>query len=218
MEGELLGAFMLTFRVVQLLGREEAKSASEDELALLRVLTPLAKLTTGKQAVAVASEAVEAFGGAGYMEDTGLPKLLRDAQVLPIWEGTTNVLSLDVLRALARGVSVDLLAREAERVMRGAPGELAKPAAAATEALAHAKGWLASALASGPEALEAGARRFALTLGRSIEVAYAVEHAAWALAKGDPRPAAAARRLARAGVDAIDEEAELRDARLLMRG
>ena len=43
------------------------------------------------------SEAVEAFGGAGYIEDTGLPTLLRDTQVLPIWEGTTNVLALDAL-------------------------------------------------------------------------------------------------------------------------
>ena len=56
----------------------------------LRALTPIAKLTTGKQAVAVASEAIEACGGAGYVEDTGLPRLLRDAQVLPIWEGTAS--------------------------------------------------------------------------------------------------------------------------------
>ena len=47
-----------------------------------------------------ASEYVECFGGAGYVEDTGVPRLLRDAQVLPIWEGTTNVLALDVLRAV----------------------------------------------------------------------------------------------------------------------
>ena len=53
--------------------------------------------------VAVLSEIVESFGGAGYVEDTGLPLLLRDAQVLPIWEGTTNVLALDTLR-VDRGV------------------------------------------------------------------------------------------------------------------
>jgi hypothetical protein len=45
---------------------------------------------------------LEAFGGAGYVEDTGLPLLLRDSQVLPIWEGTTNVLALDALRALSK--------------------------------------------------------------------------------------------------------------------
>jgi hypothetical protein len=57
------------------------------------------KLVTGKQAVAGTSEALEAFGGAGYIDDSHLPQLLRDSQVLPIWEGTTNVLSLDGLRA-----------------------------------------------------------------------------------------------------------------------
>jgi acyl-CoA dehydrogenase len=57
----------------------------------------------------VVSEVLECFGGAGYVEDTGLPALLRDAQVLPIWEGTTNVLSLDTLRALGRRNGVDLL-------------------------------------------------------------------------------------------------------------
>jgi acyl-CoA dehydrogenase len=51
--------------------------------------------------VKLCSEALECFGGAGYIEDTGLPQLLRDAQVYAIWEGTTNVLSLDSLRALA---------------------------------------------------------------------------------------------------------------------
>ena len=63
------------------------------------------KLTTGKQAVLVLSEVIEAFGGAGYVEDTGLPQLLRDRQVLPIWEGTTNVLSLDTLRTLRMAVT-----------------------------------------------------------------------------------------------------------------
>jgi hypothetical protein len=85
-----------------LLGRQETGEATKDELALLRLLIPVAKLYTAKQAVAVASEAVEAFGGAGYIEDTGIPRLLRDAQVLSIWEGTTNVLSLDVLRAIEK--------------------------------------------------------------------------------------------------------------------
>ncbi len=94
--------FLLAFRVAELLGKEECGEASETELQLLRLLTPVAKLYTAKQAVTVASEVLEAFGGAGYVEDTGIPRLLRDAQVLPIWEGTTNVLSLDVLRAIQK--------------------------------------------------------------------------------------------------------------------
>ena len=50
------------------------------------------------------------------MEDTGLPRLLRDAQVLPIWEGTTNVLALDGLRVLRRADTLDCLAAELERL------------------------------------------------------------------------------------------------------
>ncbi len=101
LEAEREGAFLLAFRAAALLGRAETGEASTAERALLRAVTPLAKLTTARQAVQIASEAIECFGGAGYVEDTGLPGLLRDAQVLPIWEGTTNVLADDFLRALA---------------------------------------------------------------------------------------------------------------------
>jgi hypothetical protein len=66
--------------------------------------------------VAVASEAIECFGGQGYMEDTGLPRLLRDAQVLPIWEGTTSVLALDVLRVLRKGDALDAVGAELDRL------------------------------------------------------------------------------------------------------
>ncbi|HET7824066.1 MAG TPA: acyl-CoA dehydrogenase family protein, partial [Anaeromyxobacter sp.] len=114
-EAEREGAFLLAFRVVALTGRAEAGEATAEERVLLRSITPLAKLTTGKQAVAVASEALECFGGAGYVEDTGLPRLLRDAQVLPIWEGTTNVLALDLLRALATEGALQALTAEIRR-------------------------------------------------------------------------------------------------------
>ena len=100
LQAEAEAAFHLAFYVAELTGRSEMGELSEDDALLLRLLTPVMKLTTGKQAVLVLSEVIEAFGGAGYVEDTGLPQLLRDAQVLPIWEGTTNVLSLDTLRAL----------------------------------------------------------------------------------------------------------------------
>ncbi|KAJ8312676.1 hypothetical protein KUTeg_010049 [Tegillarca granosa] len=99
---EVRGATLLTLEIARLLGREDTGIATEEEKLLIRLLTPLAKLYTGKQAMSVVSEGVECFGGQGYIEDTGIPGLLRDAQVLTIWEGTTNVLSLDVLRAVAK--------------------------------------------------------------------------------------------------------------------
>ncbi|HEY6173794.1 MAG TPA: acyl-CoA dehydrogenase family protein, partial [Kofleriaceae bacterium] len=113
LEAEYAGAFCLAFRSVGLLGRlehgEPGASGDSDDERLSRVLIPIAKLATGKQAVAVTSEAIEACGGAGYVEDTGLPRILADAQVLPIWEGTTNVLSLDTLRALGKGGALEAI-------------------------------------------------------------------------------------------------------------
>jgi len=90
---------ILALFLVRLLGKEECNNATESEKSLLRFLTPVAKLFTAKQAIQYASEHIETFGGIGYLEDSGIPGMLRDAQVLSIWEGTTNVLSLDMLRA-----------------------------------------------------------------------------------------------------------------------
>jgi hypothetical protein len=173
---------------------------------LSRALIPIAKLTTGKQAVAVTSEAIEACGGAGYVEDTGLPRILADAQVLPIWEGTTNVLSIDTLRALGKGGALEALIAEVESCCASATDAgLAKPVEAARAAMRHATAWVQDAMPQ-PERLEAGARRFALTLGRSLELALLCAHAQWCITHGHgSRLAAAARRFAQNGVDLIGD-------------
>ena len=204
LEAEYAGAFLLAFRSVELLGRRERGLGGEPEELLARALTPIAKLTTGKQAVAVASEAIECCGGAGYIEDTGLPHLLRDAQVLPIWEGTTNVLSLDTLRALAKAGTVETVAAEARGQLERArdPG-LRGPIDAAGKALSSALGWAQGAMTD-PVRMESGARRFAMTLGRVLELSYLVGHAQWCLDNGrGERAAAAARRFAQNGVDLV---------------
>ncbi len=173
------------------------------------MLTSIVKLTTGRQAVHVASEVLEAFGGAGYVEDTGLPALLRDSQVFPIWEGTTNVLSLDVLaQALARRASAGRAGAAggpgAEPGARRRAGGRGRSGAAGGDARG-ALGGGGSASPAGSVA-EAGARRLALTLGRGLALALLVEHAQWALDnEQDERPRAAARRFARSGIDLITD-------------
>ncbi|WP_372367606.1 acyl-CoA dehydrogenase family protein [Candidatus Uabimicrobium sp. HlEnr_7] len=99
---EFEGCFHLIFFLIELLGKSETNIATPEEEKLLRTLTPIAKLYSAKKAIAISSETLELFGGAGYIEDTKLPKFLRDAQVYSIWEGTTNILSLDVLRAIQK--------------------------------------------------------------------------------------------------------------------
>ena len=84
------------------LGEEENNKISSQDALLLRLMMPVAKAYTAKKAVSNISEGLECFGGQGYIEDTGLPGMLRDVQVLPIWEGTTNVMALDTARAIAK--------------------------------------------------------------------------------------------------------------------
>lgn len=203
---ETEGVFLLAFRCAELLGKIEAATASPEEQSLFRMLTPIAKLTTAKQAVAVLSECIECFGGAGYVEDTGLPRLLADAQVLPIWEGTTNVLSLDTLRALRKDPSsFEAVAAEITRCCKDAvdPG-LQDPCQAALAGLASAGEWLSDSQRN-PAQLESGARRFALTLGRCWQLALSCQHAQWVAEQhGTPgRAGAAARRFAANGVNEI---------------
>ena len=217
LEAEFEGAFLLTFRAVELLGKDEAGELNEHEAALLRLLTPIVKLTTAKQAVMIASEVLESFGGAGYIEDTGLPRLLRDSQVLPIWEGTTNVLSLDLLRALAKLGSLEPIAREVHASVEGADPSLKAAAEAAVRAVDHAQAWLMKTMEGGPHTVEAGARRLALTLGRALELGFLVREATRSKKHDDhAKPAAAARRFAKNGVDLICDESLEADAKILL--
>jgi putative acyl-CoA dehydrogenase len=101
-ELKTLAGFLLTFELVHLLGKEECKSASAQDAELLRLMTPICKLFTARSAIQTASEVVEGFGGMGYCEDSGIPVHLRDSQVFPIWEGATNVLSLDMVRVIQK--------------------------------------------------------------------------------------------------------------------
>jgi alkylation response protein AidB-like acyl-CoA dehydrogenase len=189
-------ATQLVFRAAELLGREECGVATPDERLVLRALTPIVKLYTAKQATAVASEALEAFGGAGYVEDTGLPRLLRDAQVLSIWEGTTNVLSLDLLRAIERdGALVPFLADARHRLDGVRLPELAGAAARTADALGRIERHAAEMARLGRESAEAGARAFAFALARTYAATLLLEHAEWAWrSEGDHCPATVARR------------------------
>jgi hypothetical protein len=140
--------------------------------------------------------------------------------VLPIWEGTTNVLSLDVLRVLSKGGSLSPIAREVQDCALGADASLDGPAKAAAAAVGHAGQWLGATLgAGGPTAVESGARRLALTLGRALELALLVREATRSKKLGDAdakKTAAAARRFWRSGVDLIVDDSLDEDAQLLV--
>ena len=97
---ELEASRVLTWEAIRCLDRIDAGTASDAELRLHRILTPIVKLHTARIAVWAAAEGVEIFGGNGYIEDHITARLYRDAMVLPVWEGTTNILLHDAFRAL----------------------------------------------------------------------------------------------------------------------
>jgi len=202
MQAEFEAAFHLTFFATELLGRMQTGQADETQQNVLRLLTPLLKLWTGKLAVTIASEAVECFGGAGYLEDSGIPQLLRDAQVWSIWEGTSNVQALDFLRAFrAVGGLQPLLSAQRAILSQVQASELDGCVRLARDAVTRIADWLQKATAGDRELLEAGARDVAVSLARTLALSLLARHAAWSLrAENDPRPAAAARRFADHGV------------------
>ena len=194
-EVEWRAGFLLAFHVVELLGKQECNAASASELARLRLLIPVAKLYTAKQAVAVASEAIESFGGAGYIEDTGLPRLLRDAQVLSIWEGTTNVLSLDVLRALEKTDALRaFLEHSREQLAAIRADALAASATRVRDSLGAIERFAERLANEGREFAESHARAFSYALARTTAGLLLLQYADSDAAKTDAFAVAAATR------------------------
>jgi alkylation response protein AidB-like acyl-CoA dehydrogenase len=215
LEAETWGAFLMTFLLVELNGRQERHEIDAEQRSLLRLLTPLTKLVTGKQAVSVVSEVVESFGGAGYCEDTGLPQLLRDTHVLPIWEGTTNVLSLDaLLRSDLHSGLAALMGRASACLRSVSQPRLAAAARQAVAAMERAALWLEAG--QDQEVLQAGARRLAMTLARSLQLVLLCEHAQWLIDhEKDPRGMSAALRFSRLPVDLMHDVDPALDRQLL---
>ncbi|MEV0266113.1 acyl-CoA dehydrogenase family protein [Streptomyces sp. NPDC050617] len=93
-------ATVLGMRLAAALDRSEAGDAAES--ALRRLALAAGKYWVCKRGSAHAAEALECLGGNGYVEESGMPRLYREAPLLSIWEGSGNVAALDVLRALAK--------------------------------------------------------------------------------------------------------------------
>ena len=107
---EVEGCAALAFETVAVLERVDRHGVEEDR-RLLRILTPLCKYYIPKRGEYVTIEALEMLGGNGYIEEWANPRLLRDAIVNVVWEGSSNVIVLDVARAIAReGVDAALFA------------------------------------------------------------------------------------------------------------
>ncbi|MDE2428887.1 MAG: isovaleryl-CoA dehydrogenase [Burkholderiales bacterium] len=129
-----------------------------------RIITPAAKFWICKRALEFTGECMEVWGGNGYVESGPMARLYREAPVNSIWEGSGNVMCLDVLRAI-------------ERDPEGIRLLLAQFAASDSEPIRQMVAELASDLQASPEQREMGARRFAQKLVLTAQAQIMLEQA-----------------------------------------
>jgi putative acyl-CoA dehydrogenase len=148
----------------------DAMSGSAHERLVTRIVTPVAKYWLCKRIVPMATEALECLGGSGYVEEGPLARLYREAPLNGIWEGSGNVICLDVLRAVKKEpAALDALLSEV--------GEAAHAEPRLARFLEDVKRELAD-----HDAVEARARRIVEKLALALQAASMIRHAAPAAA------------------------------------
>ncbi len=174
---EHLGIFSVVFETVRALDRADCGDDLSRRLA--RITIPIAKALSGKLAVFAVSECMEAIGGNAYIEENILPRLLRDVQVLPIWEGTTHILTLDSLRAIEKEKSHEaLFARISEAIQCAQAKGLSEEAAQVQGRLLDDMRNLKAIFELGPLDQELEARQWLELVGRTLTLALLLEIAA----------------------------------------
>lgn len=161
----------LNFETALALNRHEQGCGTP---GLARLLAPLTKLACARQSIWAASELVESFGGAGYVEDTGIPRVLRNAHVHCIWEGTTSVLAHDVLRALKSPEVGEVFLADIDRRVAALPGATVN--LAEVTQVSRARHLLADLMAT---AEENDGRRLAWGMARTYQAVLLLEAAVW---------------------------------------
>jgi alkylation response protein AidB-like acyl-CoA dehydrogenase len=137
----------MVFQTADAMRRADAGDASAK--TLLRILTPLIKFRACRDARVVTGDAMEVRGGCGYIEEWSDPRLVRDAHLGSIWEGTSNVVALDVLRAARKEGGFEALKAHVLGLLAEAPLD------GAEQALERAGKLLNAALANEAQARQA---------------------------------------------------------------
>jgi len=166
---ELLADMALESEAATLLAMDLASrfgSATPLDAAWRRLMTPVAKFWNCKRAVGLTGEAMEVFGGNGYVETGPMGRLFREAPVNSIWEGSGNVMCLDLLRAISRNPG------DADLVL----DHLQDAASQAPTVLSHVSK-LRDAIAGSAESLEREARRFTQRLALVSQACLMLRHA-----------------------------------------
>ncbi|HET9181345.1 MAG TPA: acyl-CoA dehydrogenase family protein [Candidatus Angelobacter sp.] len=162
-----------TLLAMRLAASFDLRESDEHERAFCRIGTAFSKYWLCKRSPVHVGEALECFGGNGYVEDSGMPRLYREAPLYGIWEGSGNVICLDVLRALARDpATVDAVVQELQAA-RGSDARLDEYLAETENELATC---LKQGLKNGVGDVEIQARRLAERLALALQASLMVRY------------------------------------------
>jgi acyl-CoA dehydrogenase len=154
-----------------------AADAFERGDSLARILIPIAKARTGDRALGLARAGIECFGGNGYIEEYPMARLLRDAQVLTVWEGPENILALDLLRVLAKLGPAELIAHIVQRSESANHSDLEAARTLVQARLARLPETFAAIAAADGEYAQLHAVRLMNDLADLLTLAYLLEEA-----------------------------------------
>jgi alkylation response protein AidB-like acyl-CoA dehydrogenase len=167
---------------------------------LSRILTPLAKFRAARRGVELASQAVEIFGGNGYIENWSVARQLRDGQCHTIWEGTENIICLDIQRAMIKEAAHEALLQRVESALSVASdlapsiAALRQPVDTVEQTAREVREVIAYLAQADREVAMLHSRRLAGYLADLAQAALLLEEAAWETAhRGSARKALVAR-------------------------
>jgi alkylation response protein AidB-like acyl-CoA dehydrogenase len=213
MQVELEASVVLAFEAAQVFDMA-ARDATAG--AWLRTVTALAKYRTAEGAVRSASRAIEILGGNGYTEEFVTARLLRDAQVLTVWEGPPNIQALELLRMVkTEHGGFEAIAQRVEAILASVPEVLGDAVAAVSAALEDCRQAIAYIQAH-PNDAPCHGRRLLDLMADSLSAALLLEAATAGAAGGDARGALVAQRFiaqrlmrpARRGLAPLDDPAQ----------
>jgi putative acyl-CoA dehydrogenase len=165
---EVEAATLLGFRLARAVDDEEA--GDESAGLLVRICTPVGKYWNCKRAVGVVHEALECHGGNGFIEEGPMARLYREAPLNGIWEGSGNIIALDVLRAAAKSPASVQVFLDEVRAAKGGDKRLDR-------AIARLEAELRQ-----PEEQEARARRIVEMMAVALQASLLVRHSPSAMA------------------------------------
>jgi putative acyl-CoA dehydrogenase len=162
-----------TLLAMRLAAAFDERDSDEHERAFSRIATAVSKYWLCKRSPVHVGEALECLGGNGYVEESGMPRLYREAPLYGIWEGSGNVICLDILRALAREPgTVDAVLQE----LHAARGSESRLDTWLAQTEADLSSCLKSGLKNGGSEAQIQARRLAERLALALQALLMIRH------------------------------------------